>query len=70
MPGGALARSAAIRLQVGAENGVRTSILKPTVPATGQASIGFPADAWKVIEQGDEPQPAARKPAAKKQQGA
>jgi hypothetical protein len=55
--------------QVGAENGVRTSIL--TYRSGDRPGVyRFSGGRLKVIEQGDEPQPAARKPAAKKQQGA
>jgi len=55
--------------QVGAENGVRTSVL--TYRSGDRPGVyRFSGGRLKVIEQGDEPQPAARKPAAKKQQGA
>jgi hypothetical protein len=55
--------------QVGAENGVRTTVL--TYRSGDRPGVyRFSGGRLKVIEQGDEPQPAARKPAAKKQQGA
>jgi hypothetical protein len=55
--------------QVGAENGVRTTVL--TYHSGDRPGVyRFSGGRLKVIEQGDEPQPAARKPPAKKQQGA
>lgn len=55
--------------QVGAENGVRTAVL--TYRSGDRPGVyRFSGGRLKVIEQGDEPQPAARKPPAKKQQGA